>query len=98
MHNLDAFISVQQNDLTMEQRCKDLKLLMFVKHKWYGKKKYHHFSNGILQHEDTPKEVTTLPTVSTESVLQTAYIDALKCCNVMTINYLAPNAMPKIMN
>ena len=85
-----VFHPIRTESITPEERKKVLESLLFVIEKRDGRIKARHCANGSPQRAWIPAENASSPTVSTESVLLTAIIDAEEGRDVMTSD--VPNA------
>ncbi len=90
LHWRNTFIPRRYADLTPDQREKILESHMFVVKKRTGKYKARLVAGGNKQRDYLSKEEASSPTVSTESVLLTAIIDAKENHNVAIVDI--PNA------
>jgi len=67
---------IQKEDLTMEDRQKALRYLMFIKEKRDGAVKARGCADGRPQRQYTDKEYARSPTVSLEGIMMSCFIDA----------------------
>ena len=89
MHNLIAF-AVDVNSLTLDERKKATKSLMFLTEKRNGTTKGKTYANGSTQHSYASKDEASSPTAATESILLTTAIEAKEERDVTTLDI--PNA------
>jgi hypothetical protein len=78
LHKKQTFAPLNVSDLTAEQKKSSLESLVFLKENRDGSKKGLARAGGRKQREVSSKANTTSPTISLESVLTTATIDAFK--------------------
>jgi len=90
LHWRETFVPKRMSELTNEQLSKVLQSHMFVVSKCTGETKARVVAGGNLQRGHVTKEESSSPTVSTESVLLTSTVDALKEQDVAIIDI--PNA------
>ena len=90
LHDRSCFHPVHKHELTMLERQRALESLLFLVEKRDGTIKSQHCANGSTQREYMSREDVSSPTVSTESTLLTAVIDAEEERDVATAD--VPNA------
>ena len=90
LHMRTTFKPINMDDMTSEERRKAIGSLIFLKEKTDGTIKGRACADGRKQREDAEKGDAASPTVSLESVLLTALIDAYENRDVATVDI--PNA------
>ena len=90
LHFRDTFRPVHWKDLTEEQRTRILESHLFLKLKRDGSVKGRTVAGGNKQRDYIGKDEASSPTVSTESVMLTAAIEASENSDVASIDI--PNA------
>jgi hypothetical protein len=90
LHDLRCFQPVHRNTLNTTERKRALESLIFLVGKKDGTVKARHCANGSTQRDYMQREDVSSPTVSTESVLLTAVIEAQESRDVATCDI--PNA------
>jgi hypothetical protein len=90
LHDRRCFQPVHKNSLTAIERKRALESLIFLVEKKDGTIKARHCANGSTQRDCMQREDVSSPTVSTASVLLTAFIEAEEGRDVATCDI--PNA------
>jgi hypothetical protein len=86
LHNMATYKPMHAHKLTREQHMDVLLLLMFLTQKRDGWIKGRACANGSKQRSYIDKESVTSPTVTTDSIMITADIDAMERQNLMTLD------------
>ena len=90
LHDRKCFKPVRRDELSSIERTRALESLIFLTEKKDGTVKARHCANGSTQRDYMSREDVSSPTVSTESTLLTAVIDAEERRDVATCDI--PNA------
>eukprot|EP00804_Cyclotella_cryptica_P005141 CCRYP_018676-RA/>CCRYP_018676-RA protein AED:0.47 eAED:0.17 QI:0/0/0/0.75/0.33/0.25/4/0/800 len=90
MHDMATYTPMHAHELTREQRVQALSLLMFLilTQKRDGRTKGQACANGSKQRGYIDKESATSPTVSTDSLMITAAVDAVELRDIVTLDIL----------
>ena len=90
LHERECFKPIDIGSLSQIERKRALESLIFLTEKKDGQIKAHHCANGSTQRDYMTREDVSSPTVSTESTLLTAVIEAEEERDVATCDI--PNA------
>jgi hypothetical protein len=90
MVDREAFVPIRVDDLNPQERKRAMESLLFLVEKKDGRLKARHCANGSTQRGYIGREEASSPTVSTESILLTAVIEAEEGRDVATMDI--PNA------
>ena len=89
LHDRECFKPIHKKDLIEIEKKQALESLIFLTEKKSGELKARHCANGSTQQQYMDQEEVSSPTVSTESTILTAVIEAYKNHNVSTGDILS---------